>query len=204
MWSTFWCGIILLEAVVTASIYDPTANKELEKFKYRNKLLHDLLIAENCPEPGTTARVKREVTGKDEVRGKTKLEVEMKFYEDLTTMLIECRKGNIRTRPTVDRLISATTHSTHSTRKPTTTTATENVSDIPTTAWLSKTAQECETAINLTEAWRQDHNGSNIEADEGFPVCDPKQMELAGLPWFRFTGESYSSSISTTRHLTSV
>ena len=201
MWSTFLCGIILLEAVVTASLYDPTANKELEKFKYRNKLLHDLLIAENCPDPGTTARVKREVTGEDEGRGKTKLEVEMKFYEDLTTMLIKCRKGNFRSRPTVVRPVSATENSTI---KPSTTTATEKVSDMPTTALQSGHAQECERAINLTEAWRQDYNGSNIEADEGFPVCDPKQMKQAGLPWFRFTGESYSSSKSTTKHLTSV
>lgn len=189
LWIALAVSFVVLNAAVTASLYDVSANKQLEKYKYRNKLLHDLLLAENCPEPSERPREKRELAGGDEAdeRTQTQLEVEMKFYEDLTTMLIECRKGNTATSPSEET--STAGNSTKPPTKPSTMpTSPSAKTDKATESRLSNPAA-CQQAINLTEYWRQDHNGSNIEVIDGeFPVCDTKEMEKAGRPWFRFSG----------------
>ena len=51
---------------------------------------------------------------------------------------------------------------------------------------------ECQSARNLTEYWRKDHNGSNIAPFNGSVNCHNRDMENAGRPWFRFTGAAGS------------
>ena len=50
--------------------------------------------------------------------------------------------------------------------------------------------EECQTAINLTEAWRRDHTGSYIKPINGNYNCDPGTMIGQGRPWFRFAGDA--------------
>lgn len=175
----------VLFASINASLYDALADKELEQYKYRNKLLHDQIIAEGCPNPGPV-RVRRAVIGDDGKRVKTKLEVEKKFYEDLTTMLIKCREGTPTMQPTPKQETTALPTTKPVTRDPTTSAPAPTA---PPATNLQPDA--CKQAINLTESWRQDHNSSNIEAIDGeFPQCDTREMDDAGNPWFRFTGEA--------------
>ena len=49
--------------------------------------------------------------------------------------------------------------------------------------------EECQTAINLTEYWRRDNNGSYLKPDGAYH-CDLQDMinDYAERPWFRFTG----------------
>ena len=44
--------------------------------------------------------------------------------------------------------------------------------------------EECQNAINLTEAWRADNRGSKLNERN---ICDPQTMIDSGRPWFRFT-----------------
>ena len=58
----------------------------------------------------------------------------------------------------------------------------------PTTAPPLPQPAACQSAVNLTEYWRRDHSGSNLQPINGQPNFDNKWMVEAGRPWFRFTG----------------
>ena len=103
----------------------------------------------------------------------TELEVEKILYERMVRMLIECRRRNSQTTNTTT---TATTTST--------TAATITTSSPP-------QLQKCRSALNLTEAWRQDHNGSRI-IPNGSQACDTRTMVSHGRPWFRFTAAAGS------------
>ena len=47
---------------------------------------------------------------------------------------------------------------------------------------------ECIEAVNLTQSWRSDANGSAIKPDGTTPNCDTHSMYYDGRPWFRFLG----------------
>ena len=49
---------------------------------------------------------------------------------------------------------------------------------------------ECVNAINLTESWRKDHSGSDIEPVNGQWNCDTRHMINSGRPWFRFSASA--------------
>lgn len=123
------------------------------------KILHELLKAE-CPDH--LSRYKRDVAT-DAI--KAKHEVDTILYERMIRMLVECRKSKL----VDDNQLSSNSSGTI----------------LPT----SSTAQisECLTAINLTEPWRQFHNGSGYKPD-GKSNCDTSTMIGNGRPWFRFTG----------------
>ncbi|XP_067944629.1 oncoprotein-induced transcript 3 protein-like [Watersipora subatra] len=64
-------------------------------------------------------------------------------------------------------------------------------SSTPATTTQSQTPSECDLAVNLTEARRQDHNGSRIWPN-GSPACD---WPALSAKWFRFTGEAGSKML---------
>lgn len=66
--------------------------------------------------------------------------------------------------------------------------AAQNNNKQPPTTTTAPVPSECVQALNLTEAWRMDHIGSNLRPVRGQENCDPQDMEKAGRPWFRFTG----------------
>ena len=49
---------------------------------------------------------------------------------------------------------------------------------------------ECVNAVDLTQSWRKDHNGTNISYKENTHHCDPREMVSAGRPWFRIAGKA--------------
>lgn len=87
--------------------------------------------------------------------------------ERLQNQLIDCLKG--QTKVTTD--IQTTTD------EPSTTTS--NIISQP---------AECLTAINFTETWRLDHNGSFLTNKDREFNCDTKSLISQGRPWFRFSG----------------
>ena len=49
---------------------------------------------------------------------------------------------------------------------------------------------DCVNAVDLTQRWRKDHNGTNISYKENTHHCDPREMVAAGRPWFRIAGQA--------------
>ena len=83
--------LVLSEVLPTqGSLYAATAEKELQQYKYRNNILHEILSQEGCL-PGQTRRSKRASADSSTVQ--TQLEVEIKFYDDLTAELVRCRQS---------------------------------------------------------------------------------------------------------------
>ena len=94
------CTLIM----VKASLYTGTPERQLEQYKSRNNILHDMLINENCLSE-RSVKSRREPAADE--RTDTQLEVEMRFYEELTTLLLECRMpvnvalGEIKEHPSL-------------------------------------------------------------------------------------------------------
>ena len=59
--------LITLAALTTASLYDPSANRKLEKMKKLVDILHNKLISEKCPDPDER-KVKRFLFAGDYIR----------------------------------------------------------------------------------------------------------------------------------------
>ena len=49
---------------------------------------------------------------------------------------------------------------------------------------------ECVNAVDLTQSWRKDHNGTNISYKANTHHCNPREMVAAGRPWFRIAGQA--------------
>ena len=103
-----------------------------------------------------------------------------------------CQLKNSTDSPPVE-LIKVGMSALDSTTLPVSTNITNNTTEV----YLP---EECSTATNLTEAWRMDHNGSNIK-----PIRSTKPNGYAcdlnpTLNWFRFTsraGKDFTFSINT-------
>ena len=138
------CLISLSEAVSLNS--QTAAEKSLFRYRQRVKLVHKLLLSEECPD--LEMKVKRSSVKNSRVE--MQLEVERRFFEELIDMLADCRQVK-------QNLISGAASST---------TLTAGVRAIP-----------CDTAINLTEAWRHElSNSSELKPIDGDYNCDPKSM----------------------------
>ena len=124
--------LLLLIGVAGCSLYDPQGNRQLERYRARNKIIHDKLITENCTDPQQVRFKRSEVlTNENGLR----LEVEKELFEMMIKMLLQCRYSKM-----------ATTQST-------TTEATTTALPYP---------EECQNAINLTEEWRADNKGNRL------------------------------------------
>ena len=64
------------------------------------------------------------------------------------------------------------------------------IEDRTTVSLPSEPPTECQTAINFTEGWRRDVNGSYIKPNNGSPNCDSINLNRAGNPWFRFSKDA--------------
>ena len=135
---------------------------EFERYKERVKVLHEMLRAE-CKDV-QLSRMRRDLSSDV---SKTQQEVEIILYERMTRMLIECRSSLKSTKDTTGTEVETTTEAT-------TTTVPEEV-------------ENCQSAINLTESWRQHSAIYKVNNDW---ECDTKKMVENGRPWFRFTGSA--------------
>lgn len=97
----------------------------------------------------------------------TALSMETRVYQMLAEKLAECRN------------------------KP----ATPQTTTLP--ALLAPIPDECKTAINLTESWRKDRNGTQIKPINNGYSCDTGPMVNNGRPWFRFTGAAGTRLLDT-------
>ena len=90
------------------------------------------------------------------------------LFQKLLEELLDCQKADADKKLTTTTSATATTH-----KAPTA---------VP---------KECQTAVNYTQPWRQDHNGSNIKGGgrnsyKGY-ACD---FHVTDSHWFRFSGEA--------------
>ena len=124
--------LLLLIGVAVCSLYDPQGDRQLERYRARNKILHDKLITENCTDPQLVRFKRSEVlTNQHGLR----LEIEKELFEMMIKMLTQCRNSKM-----------AATQST-------TTEAKTTALPYP---------EECQNAINLTEEWRADNKGNRL------------------------------------------
>ena len=191
--STTLNGVLLLFGIVSSyaftiehslgdNIFNASANYEVQRYRERVKILHDMIITEGC----SPAKQQRRDTLTN-AHG-LELDVEIRLFHKLTEALIRCREGKLQTttprsnsQPT---LVTATPTSTRS-----------SVTTQPATAYSasilisSVTSQQlCREAVNLTEIWRTDHNAGYIRPDnEKGHWCDTRRMVASGRPWFRFS-----------------
>lgn len=145
---------------------------ELDNYKHRSRILLTMLYDE-CP--GEMIVRKREVV-ENSNRLLTMIDSERKLYKELVTKLTNCRhlkKNNINTTTTTTKLSK--------------TTSTPIILPI----------KECLSAVNLTEAWRRDYNGSGIRPIRNRYKCDLGSMIASGRPWFRFAGEAGERLLNT-------
>lgn len=163
---------------VALSLYDPNADRELARYNEEAKILHDKLISEGCDDP-EVEKTKRSLlqTSADSL----KLEVKKELYEKLINMLVECRHTKLK-------ISTAKIQPGSSEKLPLTTASTLTAPDSDNSTVVNPITQpdECLSAINLTEPWRRDHNGSNMQPTNGVWNCDTKYMITTGRPWFRF------------------
>ena len=188
--------ILALIALVSSSLYDTLVDREYLRMRERNKILHDKLINEKCPDAEGMIG-KRGLLGypKDKLR----LEIEEELHENLLEMLIKCRenKGTTMTPPApVSTTILQKTTVQTTTASPTTlkppTTAQTTTTLYSTTTTTAPQPVECLNAINLTESWRSDNNGGKLASN-----CDTEDMKKNGRPWFRFTGPAGNQLLNT-------
>ena len=173
--------LLTIMTVTTASLYDASANRQLEQMKKLVDILHEKLISEECPDP-EQQHYKRSVldTSSDGIQ----LEAYKELYTHLVDLLIICRKAKQETTSSTTKTITTT---------PTDMT-TPSTTTIPTTTPPSLPV-ECMNAINLTESWRLDHSGSDIRPINGGWNCDTRLIN-SGRPWFRFSGNAGSKLLT--------
>ena len=165
--------LLAMVVMVSSSLYDALADRELERMIERNKILHDKLIREKCPEPEKLLKKRELLTPSED---KLKLEVEEELHKKLLAMVIKCRKDKLQTTTVTTASETATS-----------TTTTPASTDFSSTVASSASVQpiECQQAINLTESWRSDNKGNKLNNGNN---CDSDNMKNNGRPWFRFTG----------------
>lgn len=186
-------GIIIMVALCHGSLYDSTASKELERVKEQVKIIHDMLHAENCPDPELTVG-RRDLLRSRSVEDEVRIEVQRRLYEKLVDMLVNCR--GIKAGNTVTVVPTRRTSKTYSSYPSTPSTA---PSMIPSD---DNVTELCQNALNFTEWWRKDSNGSNIRPrDQSYQDfvhdnstnnynCDTRDLQRMGRPWFRFSGDA--------------
>lgn len=158
-------SIVGLASPVSASLYNATANPELERYVEEVKIVSERLVELGCQDPDLAGLMTElQLPTTDEV----KLRMKKKLYERLIDMLVECEQQELKVKafPTT-------------TRPPTTTT----IQTITTTT-VSPQPIECQNAMNLTESWRQEHKGKNLKPKNHRRNCDTKDMVALGRPWF--------------------
>ena len=170
---------------VHVSLHDPDADKTLARYRQRVKMVHELLLAEGCPDPDM--RVKRRAP--EDARSEIQIEIEKAFFDELVKRLADCRQKN-STLITPTRTMPSTT-----TQKPRTNTTSTTTSTTTTTTPTARTTHfhqpgECEVAINLTESWRHELSPRDQKPVKGVYNCDPWDMTNNGRKWFRFTGSA--------------
>ena len=174
--------VLSLAALTTASIYNAPTNRKLEQLRKLTDIIHEKLITENCLNEEKNKRNLME-TSSDGVQ----LEAQSELYQHLVDLLIACRKAKQETTTTPITTTKTMTETTEtSTTAPTTTPKTTTTTSAPLPV-------ECVNAINLTESWRKDHNGSNIN---GGSNCDTRDMINSGRPWFRISGNAGSKLLN--------
>ena len=148
-------------------------------------MVHELLLAEGCPDPDT--RVKRRAP--EDARSEIQIEIEKAFFDELVKRLADCRQKNrtlitpTRTMPLTTTPIPRTIITPRTTTTPATTTPTARTTHF-------HQPGECEAAINLTESWRHEFSARDQKPVNGAYNCDPRDMTNNGRKWFRFTGSA--------------
>ena len=126
------------------------------------------MILEECQ----FGNIKRETINHE---GIAEVDVERTLYIKLLKILTRCREKRFYTHQ-----YSTTKEQTASTSQVLTTT-----SSVVTNATTTLPQPiECDSAVNLTEYWRQIHNGTSVQ---GISNCDTSEMKSKGRPWFRFS-----------------
>lgn len=172
-------AIVATFTLVRTTVLHDSTGFQFEIYKRRNHVLLELLIKEECLSLPKHDRETRAVSPPE-----TELEAERVVYKQLTDELIACRAAKSeRSRPTVKQTVPT------STKSPTPTTMSST--PMPTPSTRSTTTPTplllaCRIATNLTQYWRKDHAGSNINPSS--PICDNRDMVAQGRPWFRFSG----------------
>ena len=87
--------LLVFSSAVYCSLVNPIGSNELKRLKKKNKILHETLVAENCPETGFW---KRELPASPPEG--IILELEQKLQQQLISVLIKCRQ---------DKQLSSTT-----------------------------------------------------------------------------------------------
>ena len=146
--------ILIMLSASSCGLADPSAvSSQLKIYQKQVEIVHNMLVAEKCPDPYSTTTSKRAVVSFTEA-GDLHVEVQKKLYQWLVDKLVECRKSKSALVP-----------------------------------------EECKNATHLTEAWRQDHNNSDIKPtinnhNQYWYQCDTEEMMAANRPWFRFSGSA--------------
>jgi len=151
--------LLALTTLAKGSLLDASANRELEQMKKLVDIMHEKLIGEKCPDTDLK-KGRRELLGIS--AESIQLEVQTELYRHLVSLLISCRVGKLKT-------------------------STPPTKTAPTTTTSPPEPEECRGAINLTESWRLDNKGTDLN---GHSNCDTRDMNATGRPWFRFTGQA--------------
>lgn len=83
---------LLLLTVSRCSLFDPSANRELELYKKQVEIVHNMLLAEKCPDPGLKAPERREILSSSD-SDSIHVAVQKKLYGWLVDKLTECRRN---------------------------------------------------------------------------------------------------------------
>ena len=129
--------LLAMVVMVSSSLYDSLADRELERMIERNKILHDKLIREECPDPEELLNKRELLTPSED---KLRLEVDDELHEKLLAMIIKCRKDKFQTK-------TVTTASEAATSITTTPASTNSSSTVASSASVQPI--ECQQAINL-------------------------------------------------------
>ena len=107
-----------LVSFLQASLYKEESKTELHRYQLRNKVLHDLLISEECLGE-QQVRERRDIL--EDGKSATLLEVEKKVYHHLSDQLIACRKRKLEKTKPITKPSPTTTTTPATTITPTTT-----------------------------------------------------------------------------------
>lgn len=165
-------------------------NQDLVAYQGRVRILQDILQKEGCSVNGILGKRQFNRSAIAQIQ----LEAEIKLYHKLSELVFQCReqKGNFKQhglstqkpKPVVTTDKTKKRTKPHMTNKYGTTSNPKPSRVIPKTTPTSRLSW-CRSAINLTEAWRMDHNGTDL--NKGNKNCDTRVMMHGGRPWFRFS-----------------
>lgn len=74
-------------------MYNIPASTDLEMYQHRSKVVYNRLKAEGCSVPTPVLQTRDLVSH----RATTQLEIEIEFYNELTDLLISCRRSKLST-----------------------------------------------------------------------------------------------------------